>query len=288
MSHHNPPDPPAGSPAGQKRQYFATGFRNVDTSGDPRAFRQCLDQITGIPFFTEVKQKSIGIIAADTPALVLDAGCGAGTDLVALASSLQGKCRIIGIDASASLLSCAAGRVESIGERCSLVQGDILNLPFRDGSFSACRIDRVLQHIHDPGHGIRELTRVLAPQGRLIAFDNDWGTLSISLDDSALASRMARSWQESFASGRIGRDLYGLFSASGLAEIHTEPCTLVLTDPAVAEWLYDIPHLLERMERAGSLAADERVAVNEEICRRGREGTFSSRYTGYLVWGKRQ
>lgn len=251
------------------------------------AFCRCLDRITGIPFFTEVKQKSFKILAADAPALVLDAGCGAGADLVALASFLPMESRIIGLDASASLLSGAAERIGFGRDRCFLVQGDILALPFRDGSFGACRIDRVLQHIHDPGRGIRELARVLAPQGTLIAFDNDWGTLSLSLDDPALASLMARSWQDSFASGRIGKDLPILFSACGLADIHIEPCTLVMNDPEVAEWLYDIPRLLERMETAGSLTAEEKAAIRREIGRRGREGTFSSRYTGYLVRGKR-
>jgi SAM-dependent methyltransferase len=270
-----------------ERQYFATGFRNVDTSGDPRAFRQCLDRIAGIPFFAGVKQKSIGILAAGAPALVLDAGCGAGTDLVALASSLPGESRIIGLDASAALLACAAERTGIIRKRCTLVQGDILSLPFRDGSFDACRIDRVLQHIHDPERGIRELARTLRPGGTLVAFDNDWGTLSICLDDPAIASCMARTWERSFASGRIGRDLRRIFPACGLADIRAEPLDLVMTDPAVAEWLFDIPHLLMQMEQAGSLAAGETAAIRSEIRRRETDGTFFSRYTAYLICGKR-
>lgn len=288
MRHRSAPDSPAGSPPGTRRRYFATGFRNVDDAGDPGAFRQCLDRIAGIPFFSEVKQKSIAIIAACSPAIVLDAGCGAGTDLVSLASSLPGACGIIGFDASESLISCAAGRTKKFRHRCSLVRGDLLALPFGDNSVDACRIDRVLQHIHDPARGLRELSRVLRPGGILVAFDNDWGTLSVTLDDPDLASRVAVAWEESFASGRIGRDLPGLFSACGLTGIHTEPCTLVLADAAVAEWLFDIPHLLERMERSGSLAGDERAAIRDEINRRGREGTFLTRYTAYLVWGDRR
>ena len=61
----------------------------------------------------------------------------------------------------------------------NLVRGDLLRLPFATGTFGACRIDRVLQHIHSPAHVIEELFRVLVPGGTLVAFDNDGDRLKI-------------------------------------------------------------------------------------------------------------
>ncbi|HII99660.1 MAG TPA: methyltransferase domain-containing protein [Methanoregula sp.] len=269
------------------RQFLATGFRDVDTSGDTDACHRCLDLIAGIPFFNQVKQDSIRIIADAAPERVLDAGCGAGIDLAALALTLPEPSTIIGLDASAALLGRAAVRMAACSDRCRLVKGDILHMPFRDGAFGACRIDRVLQHIHTPEKAIGELTRALAPGGILVAFDNDWDTFRISLDDRDLAELIRRSWCDSFASGRIGHDLPQIFRANGLSEVHAEPRTLVLDDLALAEPVFDLPHLLERMRLAGELAPDQVAMIKTEFVQRAREGRFSLSYTGYLVVGRK-
>lgn len=154
--------------------------------------------------------------------------------------------------------------------------------------FDACRIDRVLQHIQEPECAIRELTRVLAPGGTLVAFDNDWDTISISLSDRDLAHRIGRFWCNSFASGGTGRDLPRIFHESGFSDIGVEPRTLVLTDLSLAEQVFDIPHLLDRMSQAGALKCGDVTSVRDELYRRAGEGTFTSGYTGYLVWGKKK
>src|SRR5262249_36009421 len=38
---------------------------------------------------------------------------------------------------------------------------------------------RVLQHIADPVPAVREMARVLCPGGELVAYDNDWETLTV-------------------------------------------------------------------------------------------------------------
>jgi SAM-dependent methyltransferase len=270
--------------AEQPRQSLATGFRDVDTSGDTGACHRCLDLIAGIPFFQEVKHDSIRIIRDTNAMQVLDAGCGAGTDLITLHAALP-ESRVIGIDASSSLIARAAERTAGIGNRCSLVKGDLLNIPFRAGSFDACRIDRVLQHIHEPKRAIRELIRILKPEGMLVAFDNDWETFSINLDDEELADRIRRFWRNSFASGRIGRDLPRILQDCGVENIHAEPRVLTLSDRSLASQVFDLPHLLERMRKAGVMTTPKTNAVVNELQRRGDEGTFSSGYTGFLVRG---
>jgi SAM-dependent methyltransferase len=271
----------------RERQSLATGFRNVDTSGDTDACARCLDLIAIIPFFHKVKRDSIRIIADAGPKRVLDAGCGTGTDLAALASCLPGSCEIAGLDASGALLARAVKQTAGFQNRCSLVKGDILHAPFHDSAFGACRIDRVLQHLDEPARAIHELTRILAPGGVLVVFDNDWDTFSIGLDSAEIAARIGRFWRGSFASGTVGRDLSRFFRECGLAGIHAEKRTLELMDLSVAERVFDLPHLLARMERAGALETGETAAIRRELLHRDGEGTFVSGYTGYLVWGRR-
>nr|WP_320162362.1 methyltransferase domain-containing protein [uncultured Methanoregula sp.] len=266
-------------------QYLATGFRDVDRSGDTTACIRCLDLLSDIPFFRNVKEESYRIIARSGPARVLDAGCGAGTDLCTLASVLPPATMITGLDSSAVLLAAAAERTAAHRDRCLLVRGDLTQIPCRDNAFSACRIDRVLQHVHDPERVIRELVRVTAPGGTLVAFDNDWDTLSISSSSRETSARLTRFWSTSFASGRVGRDLAGIFRNAGLTGVHAEPKTLTISGLSLAEKVFDIRMLLNRMEQSGVLTGPESAAVWEDLVRRAQRGMFSSGYTGFLVWG---
>ncbi len=274
-------------PARPPQQYLAAGFRDVDTSGDTTAYTRCLDLLSDIPFFRDVKEESFRIIAQTKPEWVLDAGCGAGTDLSALASILPPATRMVGLDASAALLATAAERTAAHRNRCLLIRGDLTRIPCRDGAFSCSRIDRVLQHIPDPEQVIRELARVTAPGGTLVAFDNDWDTLSISLSNRETSARLTRFWRDSFASGRVGKDLAGLFRDAGFTEVHAEPKTLTIVGLSLAEKVFDIRMLLDRMTQAGALTPAEATGVWDELVRRVQQGTFSSGYTGYLVWGRK-
>jgi len=274
-------------PARPPQQYLAAGFRDVDTSGDTTAYTRCLDLLSDIPFFRDVKEESFRIIAQTKPERVLDAGCGAGTDLSALASILPPATLITGIDASAALLAIATERTAAHRDRCLLIRGDLTQIPCRDGAFSCSRIDRVLQHIPDPERVIRELARVTAPGGTLVAFDNDWDTLSISLSNRETSARLTRFWRDSFASGRVGKDLAGLFRDAGFTEVHAEPRMLTIVGLSLAEKVFDIRMLLDRMIQAGALTPAEATGVWDELVRRVQQGTFSSGYTGYLVWGRK-
>lgn len=273
------------SPEPLPPQYLAAGFRSVDTSGNTPAYTACLDLLSDVPFFREVKQESFRIIAGTYPSRVLDAGCGAGTDLVALAGLLPPSSQITGLDASAALLATASGRTAEIRDRCHLVRGDLVHIPCRDEMFPAVRIDRVLQHIHNPACVIRELARVTAPGGTLVAFDNDWETFSVSLDDHETAARITRFWRDSFASGRAGADLARHFQKVGLGSIHVVPRTLMLGSLSVAEKVFEIPTLIGRMAGAGIFSEQETAAIREELAHRDAAGTFACGYTGYLVRG---
>ncbi len=279
------PASPAGEPPGHSRKSLATGFQNVDRSGDTFVFNRCLDLIAGISFFRDVKEESYRIISGASPGSVLDAGCGVGTDIATLVPLLPLHCQVFGMDASKSLLARAAERTGDCRGRCPLILGDITTIPCRNGVFGACRVDRVLQHIREPERAIQELVRVTAPGGILVAFDNDWDTFRFSLDDRELVAVIARFWRDSFASGRIGRNLPGLFVQSGLGDVRAEPRKLVLNDFSVAAQVFDLPDLIDRTEQAGVLAPAEASEVRTELRCRAKEGTFSSGYTGFLVQG---
>jgi demethylmenaquinone methyltransferase/2-methoxy-6-polyprenyl-1,4-benzoquinol methylase len=103
--------------------------------------------------------------AVVTPgARVLDACCGTGD--LALAARTEGG-RVTGLDFSERMLERA--RRKSAG--VNWVQGDLLELPFADGSFDAATVGFGVRHAEDLRRALRELRRVLRPGGRLAVLE---------------------------------------------------------------------------------------------------------------------
>ncbi|MCA8961619.1 MAG: class I SAM-dependent methyltransferase [Planctomycetes bacterium] len=97
-------------------------------------------------------------IAARPEDRILDIGCGAGGALVELERAHSSA---IGLDFSAVAL-----RAARIRTRLPLVQGDGTRLPFPDQSFDHVLNLGNLEHFAELGAGVREMRRVLKPDGR--------------------------------------------------------------------------------------------------------------------------
>jgi ubiquinone/menaquinone biosynthesis C-methylase UbiE len=95
---------------------------------------------------------------------VLDAGCGGGRYTVAW--RLMGAKKAVGVDHSEIGISDAIRRAgEAAIDNVTFQQGDVLNLPFADSSFDIVFSNGVLHHTTDWQRGVRELLRVLKPEG---------------------------------------------------------------------------------------------------------------------------
>jgi SAM-dependent methyltransferase len=92
---------------------------------------------------------------------VLDAGCGNGVYLHAMAGR---HVRAAGCDLSMGMLRSAAHAV--------LFRADVAALPVRDGAFDAVLAVHMLYHVPDRVTAVRELRRVLAPEGVCVAVTN--------------------------------------------------------------------------------------------------------------------
>ena len=91
---------------------------------------------------------------------VLDACCGTG-DLAIEAERRGG--RVVGLDFSERMLALARKKSRTI----EWVQGDALALPFPDGGFDAATVGFGVRNLEDLEAGLRELSRILRPGGRL-------------------------------------------------------------------------------------------------------------------------
>jgi demethylmenaquinone methyltransferase/2-methoxy-6-polyprenyl-1,4-benzoquinol methylase len=95
---------------------------------------------------------------------VLDACCGTGD--LALAALAEGG-RVTGLDFSRPMLERARRKSGDV----EWVEGDLLALPFADGSFDAATVGFGMRNVEDRDLALRELRRVLRPGGRLAVLD---------------------------------------------------------------------------------------------------------------------
>ncbi|HEX5883846.1 MAG TPA: bifunctional demethylmenaquinone methyltransferase/2-methoxy-6-polyprenyl-1,4-benzoquinol methylase UbiE [Pyrinomonadaceae bacterium] len=92
--------------------------------------------------------------------LILDVACGTG-DLSLTLFENTGA-RVVGADFCRPMLEIAAGKTS---DRIPLIEGDALNLPFRDGAFEVVTIAFGLRNLASVEGGLAELRRVLKPGG---------------------------------------------------------------------------------------------------------------------------
>jgi ubiquinone/menaquinone biosynthesis C-methylase UbiE len=117
----------------------------------------------------------------------LDAGCGDGRYLEALAAELPP--RRAGVDISERILETARARVDS-----DLRQASLEALPFADGEFDLVLSTQVIEHVPDADAAVAELARVLRPGGTLVlSTDNARNHVSRALNaPRTLATRALR------------------------------------------------------------------------------------------------
>jgi SAM-dependent methyltransferase len=97
---------------------------------------------------------------------ILDAGCGNGRYTRFLLRRADPDALITGFDYSQRMLHRARQRLKS--DRATQIAADLTRLPYADGCFDAIICGWVLEHLPDPRPGLRELSRVLRLDGKLL------------------------------------------------------------------------------------------------------------------------
>ena len=139
---------------------------------------------------------------------ILDLACGTGQLGARLVRERPGA-QIVGYDFSTGMLRQAAARVPAVA---ALVRGDAAALPFAAATFDAVVTTEAFHWFPDQGAALREVARVLRPDGRLVLTIVTPPFRLVS-DAAALGSRLLGQrlhWPSP-------RELRDLFKASGLA-----------------------------------------------------------------------
>ena len=97
---------------------------------------------------------------------LLDVGCGPATITADLADRVTPG-RVVGLDAASGALEAARATLaeRDLPARVELTDGDVMSLPFDDGTFDVAHAHQVLQHLSDPVGALAEMRRVTRPGG---------------------------------------------------------------------------------------------------------------------------
>jgi len=116
----------------------------------------------------------VDCIGLPSGTVILEIGCGPGVIGAALA---QRGFFVSAIDCIPQMVDRTAQRAERLGLRSQVVArvGHIQSLPFEDATFTAAVVIGVTEWLESLGEPLREVSRVLRPDGHLIiSADNNW------------------------------------------------------------------------------------------------------------------
>jgi SAM-dependent methyltransferase len=221
----------------------------------------------------------------------LDVGCGPGALTTELASVLGAE-HVAAVDPSAPFADACRRRLPGVHVEVASAEA----LPFDDASFDHALAQLVVNFMADPHAGVREMLRVTRRGGTVSAAVWDYAgemTLLRRFWDAAVALDPSAADRDegSCMPYCTPDDLGGLWSATGVADVHVAPAIVA----ASYEGLDDLWHPLELgVAPSGAYAAclppERRAALKDELRRRlgVGDGPFRLTARAWIATGRRR
>jgi len=131
-----------------------------------------LNHVLSAGLDTRWRARAIRDAALPPGACVLDL-CTGTADLAIAAANAEPSARVVGVDFAGAMLRVGLDKLRGRGldRRITLVRGDAMRIPVRDGWADAATIGFGIRNVVDPEAALRELSRVLKPGGRLVILE---------------------------------------------------------------------------------------------------------------------
>ncbi len=227
---------------------------------------------------------------------VVDAGCGPGLWTPLLAQAIGRTGYILGVDISPEALITAQRRSahRSYRQQVQYKRAYLEQLPIEYGAADTIFSANVSQYLSDPITTFAAMGRYLAPGGRLVIKDIDFGTMHFHGVNSALQTHVFQArakWEKerinqgyAFEDSWVGSKLVGYLRAAGYEDVQEKTYRIVRHSPlptnfrcylqGIAEWFVcegaqfltneDVTKWLQCFFSASNTVFDEDTFVFEE------------------------
>jgi SAM-dependent methyltransferase len=163
--------------------------------------------------FAPWAEELVSLAAPQPGERVLDVACGPGVVARQAARHVSPTGQVTGLDINPGMLAMARSLPAELP--ISWQESSALQMPFAEGTFDLVLCQQGVQFFGDRTAGLREMRRVLVPQGRLVLAV--WGPLEHSPGFAALATALQR--HVSAAAAAAARSPFSLGNSAELLDL---------------------------------------------------------------------
>ncbi|HME56166.1 MAG TPA: methyltransferase domain-containing protein [Candidatus Lokiarchaeia archaeon] len=276
------------------------GAENVKNAGpdvwaDPtiidaaRSIELCeqLEQRARFPDQIEINNSVLALLDAKAGESWLEVGCGSGVLCRQLAKQLMPDGFVTGVDLSEEMIARAKeyAQIEGPINNLQFQPGDAAVLPFLDGSFDGAFSARLMLHAQDPVAIMREMARVVAGGGKLVAMEWDFDSITVDHSDRDLTRKILH-WRTDFKDGNnwIGRQLWRHALDAAWQDIAFENRVSVAHDKNMS-LVQSLIKAANGARDADVITAEESSAWLEEIDQKIDSGKFFASIVYFMIRG---
>ncbi|MGV3724021.1 MAG: methyltransferase domain-containing protein [Actinomycetota bacterium] len=262
-----------------------SGYTDVDAANDPGRYFRRLDQVGASEFWRSIRASALTSLALSAGERALDVGCGAGSEVLAMAARTGRDGRAVGVDLSSAMVREARSRAAALGSNAEFVQASALRLPFQAHSFHACRVERVLQHLDAPEAALAEIVRTARSGARVVVIEPDYATLRIVGADPRITASVLAVRRAHFRSDEIGRRAPRILRNLGVVDLLVAPAASTTADFAALKTLLREKYVAPALE-AGAISSSQSSQWLEDLAQSAATGSFRHSVVVYRVQGR--
>jgi SAM-dependent methyltransferase len=261
-------------------------FGDPDAAGSVGGLVDYLDGATGVARVLAGKRARATLLTPVPGLRVLDVGCGTGDSLRLLAERVAPGGSAVGVDISSALLEVGRDRAGVEGWSAEWVHADAAALPFDDGEFDGCLVERVLQHVDSPQAVVEETLRVTRPGGTVVVAEPDWSSLLLDTGPVAVRDAVAAAVGRGIRHREVGRSLRRLLVDAGFVDVEVDAEVHVSADVALVRDLALVDQAVADLEQSGELEELVLREWTDALEADARAGRFTGALTIFVARGQ--